>query len=112
MSAKITPPCSSLSFFECVSWISFFIAILMAVIVGAICLLPLFDGNDLLDAYIFVFGGLVIVLVLGVISLIGFRHHRRPITLWLALAGVLISGGLAFGEVTFIISILRGFGHQ
>lgn len=84
----------------------------MAAIVGAICFLPLFEGEDLLGAYIFFFCGLVIALILGVISLFGFRQHRRTLTLWVATIGVFASGGLAAVEVAFVISILAGLGHQ
>jgi hypothetical protein len=106
------PPRSTLSLYEYAAWISFFISVFLAVIVSVDYFFPLFQGVVLFSAELLFFFGLVIGLILGVISLIGFRRHRRTLTLWVASVGVLVSGGLATAEVAFFISILAGFGHQ
>jgi uncharacterized membrane protein len=103
---------SAFSFYEKAAWISLFIAVFLASIIVADYVFPLFESEALLSAELLFFFGLVIGLIFGVISLIGFRRHRRAFTLWIASAGVLISGGLATTQVAFFISILAGFGHQ
>jgi hypothetical protein len=103
---------SVFSFYERAAWISFFIAVFLAAIAVVDYFFPLFEGEALFSAELLFFFGLVIGLIFGVISLFGFRRHRRALTLWIASAGVFVSGGLATAGVAFFISILAGFGHQ
>jgi hypothetical protein len=103
---------SEFSFYERAAWISFCIALVLAATVSVDYFSPLFEGEALFTAEIFCFLGLVIGLIFGVISLFGFRRHRRTLTLWIASIGVFVCGGLATAEVAFFISILAGFGHQ
>jgi hypothetical protein len=105
-------PRSTLSFYECAAWISFFISVFLALAAGAVCIFPLFEGETLLSAYAFLFCCLGISLTLGVVSLFGFRRHKRNFTLWIALMGCLISSGLAAAEVVYLFTIVSGFGHQ
>jgi hypothetical protein len=100
------------SFYERAAWISLFIAVFLAAIVGVDYFFPLFEGEALFSAELIFFFGLVVSLISGIISLFGFRRHRRALTLWIASTGVFVSGGLATAEVAFFISILAGFGHQ
>ena len=109
---KDDPPRSTLSFYECAAWISLFISVFLALAAGAICAFPLFEGETLLSVYVVLFCCLGISLTLGVISLLGFRRHKRHLTLWIALMGCLVSAGLAAAEVVFLFIIMSGFGHQ
>ena len=103
---------SAFLLYELFAWTSFLIAVFLAAIVGVDYFSPLFKGEDIFSVELHFFVGLVIGLIFGVISLFGFRRHRRALTLWIASAGVFVSGGLATAEVAFFISILAGFGHQ
>jgi hypothetical protein len=109
---KDVQPRSTISFFEIAAWFSFAIATCLAGTVGAQLSFGLFEGDGLGLVEEFWFFGFATCFVLGVISLIGFRQHRRKLTLWIASAGVFIGGGLAAAVVAFFIYLFLNFGHQ
>jgi hypothetical protein len=108
VNAKNVPPRPAFSFFECAAWIS----VSLAAFSGLISIFPFYEGDALLAVYNFAFGCLVVSLILGVASLLGFRKHRSHFTVWIGGMGVFISGGLIVGFVIFFVSLLSGFGHQ
>jgi len=112
VTTQTIPPRSTISFFEVAAWISLFIATLLVVTIGAQEFIGLPEGDALLFVEEFWFFGLATGFILGVVSLLGFRRHRRKLTLWIALVGVLVGGGLAAVEVAFFIYLLMNFGHQ
>jgi hypothetical protein len=105
-------PPSTLSFHECAAWISLVVSAFVALAAVAVCVFPLFAGEELLSVYLFVFCFSAISFTLGTVSLFGFRRHKRNLTLWFASMGCLIGGGLITAEVVFIFKIISGFGHQ
>lgn len=126
------PPRPTLSFYECAAWISLFISVFLALtasefkyfphklteyielkaisLCSAFRVFPFFRGGALLNVYVYSAG---ISLTVGVVSLLGFRRHKRNLSLWIALMGCLVSAGLAMRILisAFLLNALVGVGY-
>lgn len=81
-------------FFERAAWISIVTPLLAAI--SPLLFLNTFESNPPV-----LFAGISIVtalsLLCGIVSLFGYKRHRRKLTLWIAGVGVLMSGSLSVG---------------
>jgi hypothetical protein len=93
---------SNHSFYECAAWIS----LLTPIATVAITALHLYfqhgiSRNPQSSDFIFAIFTNVVGLILGIASLIGWRHHRRRLTVWTATFGIMASSVVGFAALFF-----------
>jgi hypothetical protein len=104
-----------MSFFDMLAWFSFVAPFVAAGLTFGLGLIANNSRQNSLDYFITDFLGceflaLVVTFIFGVVSLFGVQRHRRKLSLWIALAGILISGFSAF--MAFIMCAMSGMGRN
>ena len=107
---------SGKSFFDIAAWLSLIIPfVLTAVTFGLILLANHANPKSLSPNFVSGVLGcefLIAVssIILGVASVLGIKRHKRRISLWIALAGILVSGIASYAA--FILLALSGMGSN